>query len=310
MLALLLYAATWLLPVHATARCYFPDGTTLQGPEFVPCNSFNSSNSYCCGAGRVENASAGIYPDACLPNGLCSGHASGALYWREGCSNPDWPEDVCPRNVCEDPSENDINGNAPMTPCDGTNSSSTWCCGANTTSCCGKGSPSEITLRPTLVAVISSTTSSTSPSSTSTSSATQSSSPPSSSSTQTSTSSQASGLSTGAKAGIGVGVALGAVLAFAGLIFFVLAWRRKKQSYSFPDNKTRYTGQQAEYAQTYSLSSSGPEQAYAHYKDAPVEMDSGPGAYELDPTHTTDSQIHQLPDSLPSGHNTGKGEKR
>lgn len=93
------------LPVTIAAKCYLPDGQTLQGPDYVPCDAFNSTDSFCCGANRIANVTANFYPDKCLPNGLCEyGGPGGGLFWREGCSNPDWPSDVCLSNVCSDPS--------------------------------------------------------------------------------------------------------------------------------------------------------------------------------------------------------------
>lgn len=104
--AMLLFFSLAVFLSTADAICYKPTGTTQVTPDFVPCNSFNASNSYCCGAGRPS----GLPSDVCMPNGLCSmaevneTNIDTMLYWREGCSNPDWPEEVCLKNVCPDPS--------------------------------------------------------------------------------------------------------------------------------------------------------------------------------------------------------------
>ncbi|KAF2218851.1 hypothetical protein BDZ85DRAFT_63291 [Elsinoe ampelina] len=125
---MLLYFSLAIFLTTVDATCYKPTGVD-QGRDFVPCNSFNASNSFCCGAGRTD----GLPNDVCMPNGLCSqyevnqSNIDTMLYWREGCSNADWPDEVCLRNVCPDPAQNDSNGNAPITPCDGTPTSRTWC---------------------------------------------------------------------------------------------------------------------------------------------------------------------------------------
>lgn len=109
-----------------------------------------------------------------------------------------------------------------MTPCDGTATSATWCCGTHNTNCCGTGQ--EISLAAILGAPSSSSTSS---SATQTQITSTSQSSPSSTSIPTSTSTPtpppAKGLSTGAKAGIGIGSAALAVLtAGAVCLYFFL----------------------------------------------------------------------------------------
>ncbi|GAM86265.1 hypothetical protein ANO11243_042770 [Dothideomycetidae sp. 11243] len=294
MLRALLAAAALVAHSSATARCYFPDGTTLQGPEFVPCNSFNSTNSYCCGAGRTTNVTADVYPDLCLPNGLCSGGApesdgTRGMFWREGCSNPDWPEEVCPRNVCSDPS----------------------------------GAPAEISLKPTLVAVATSTSSAaSSASATSTTAASTSSlSPTSTGSTAAGTTVAGHSLSSGAKAGIGIGVALGVLIILAAAAFFTLASRKKKRALHAPDQGTvdadarepsmQYRDEHTEPAWSQTAASPAAP-TYAYYADAPAEMDPEGQVHELSTSHNTPlhSQVHQLSDDSMGGKTLGDDEKR
>lgn len=92
----------------------------------------------------------------------------------------------------------DEDGNAQITPCDGTPDSETWCCGSTTDCCSGEHA---ITLAQKLGSRGSSNSSS--------------------------TASRDSGLSNGTKAGIGVGVSVG-VIALMTFLFFVRRAERKR----------------------------------------------------------------------------------
>ncbi|KAL4954130.1 hypothetical protein BDW69DRAFT_183810 [Aspergillus filifer] len=147
-----------------------------------------------------------------MENGLCKNVPSttddndqGFLLRRTGgnlCSDPDWPSESC-LDVC---SGGDYAGNtAQVTPFDGTDNSTEWCCGTST-DCCGTNSA--MTIAPVLAALSFSTASATSSSITSTQASSPTPNADDTSSTsyspsQTTTFSSSSGLSTGAKAGIG-----------------------------------------------------------------------------------------------------------
>lgn len=117
-----------------------------------------------------------------------------------------------------------------MTPCDGTDYSEKWCCGASS-DCCGTGN--EIIV-PTNIytSSVASTTSSSSASATSGSSTTtsglSSASTRSPSSESESEPDSSSGLSTGAKVGVGVGVSVGGLTILGALAFFLYRRRASK----------------------------------------------------------------------------------
>ena len=121
-----------------------------------------------------------------------------------------------------------------LTPCDGTATSETWCCGA-TTDCCdaGQGSPGPITIARRFGETVMSNPHTPTPITPYRSASSDSSSSSSTSSTTPSArpnkKEPKSGLSTGAVAGIGVGAAAGS-LAFAALVFLLLRSRRKAKS--------------------------------------------------------------------------------
>ena len=114
-----------------------------------------------------------------------------------------------------------------VTPCDGSSTSTTWCCGdtsGNNDDCCKPGSSEpRYTIAATFGDAVSTSLSSSSYSASSTSA---------SSRTPSSTSNAkqgGGGLSTGAKAGIGVGAAVGGIALIGACIFCfkALGWRRK-----------------------------------------------------------------------------------
>lgn len=106
-----------------------------------------------------------------------------------------------------------------MTPCSGYGNSTTWCCGAGNTACCGE--VGAITIAAT---VGPSFTSSSTVSSTTTSSTASSSVGPTSTGDGTA-------LSVGAEAGIGVSVSLAGLAILGGIIWFVLRTRRRRRGH-------------------------------------------------------------------------------
>jgi hypothetical protein len=111
--------------------------------------------------------------------------------------------------------EIDGNGNAQVTPCDGTPTSAGWCCGANNTACCN--TPNEMNLAATIGAATSSSASPTSsPTGTTITFP---------SATGTGNSSK---LSTGAEAGIGIGGAV-VLVAVLGTLVYICRRRTRHQ---------------------------------------------------------------------------------
>ncbi|KAL2828182.1 hypothetical protein BDW59DRAFT_159775 [Aspergillus cavernicola] len=216
-LAILLSIAQ-LLSTTEAVTCYRPNGVSSTHNDSKTCQSLNGAASMCCGES-----------DTCLENGICKVSAvsgvqgSNATYWRDTCSVSTWPEVGCLK-VC---ASGDLEGdNSRITPCDGTDTSETWCCGTDT-SCCG--TDDEIHVPSDIYTSSTSTPTSTS---TSTSTSTTQTSADSSTSTPTSApeseSEQSDTLSDSAKAGVGVGVAVGAVAIVASVVFFLLRRRKTK----------------------------------------------------------------------------------
>ncbi|KAJ9293795.1 hypothetical protein DTO271G3_7422 [Paecilomyces variotii] len=179
----------------------------------------------CCATNRTNpsggNANDGYTADICLQNGLCMNIQNGGnttTYWRVMCTSTDWSTGGKCLDVCADEGTAGYSGTARVTPCDGTPTSTTWCCGLNNTACCN--STSAITV-PALFGATSTSTSTSSSKSTSTENAT-------SSSPSATANNASSGLSTGAKAGVGVGVAAGAIAIIAVVVFLLRARRRSK----------------------------------------------------------------------------------
>ncbi|KAL3476648.1 hypothetical protein BJX99DRAFT_258195 [Aspergillus californicus] len=120
--------------------------------------------------------------------------------------------------------DDDGGDTAQITPCDGTDNSTEWCCGLNATDCCGTSDA--ITIAPVLAALATPTPSSSSTATSSTASPTTYPEPD----TQFSSSSS-NGLSTGAKAGIGAGVGAGGIAIIGALLYFWLRRRKAKPAY-------------------------------------------------------------------------------
>lgn len=198
--------------------CYLPNGvgtdvTFSENP--VKCPNSNT----CCFTNRTnppggDIAKGGFPRDECLPNGLCqyrgynsTSGSSWQVYFRNFCAVSTW--DGC-LNICLDGKYPADSGR--MTPCDGTNTSETWCCGG-TPACCN--GPNAVNLASVLQ---SSTTSGYHTTSTSVGGT--------GASTPGSSTDLKPGLSKGAKVGIGVGAAIGGVACLALVGFFYVKFRR------------------------------------------------------------------------------------
>ncbi|KAF2150174.1 hypothetical protein K461DRAFT_323620 [Myriangium duriaei CBS 260.36] len=257
------------------ATCYMSNGTA-QSDAFKPCQSFHGS--YCCELNvnvTVNNVTQ--VEDACLDNGLCKmvEDKTGIIsYWREGCSDPSWPSDWCLTGVCGNGVDNNYNNDAAMTPCDGTASSKTWCCGHNNTACCGKGLPDEYTISPTIAGLAAYRTSQTQSTVTTSSTTSQSSTPNFQSATPASSSTipPSKGVSGGAKAGIGIGVGLGliALVSVAVLLIFMRKRRAQKSQATSSD-----TAEHSEHAYMWDPQpGTGPAELQTSYTDGPAEMEA------------------------------------
>ncbi|KAF2204695.1 hypothetical protein GQ43DRAFT_477976 [Delitschia confertaspora ATCC 74209] len=227
----LLFAFPFFLPV--ASDCFFPNGQLQTNLGFAPCSNTPSDplSSICCGVNRTNafggDPSKGTPRDKCLPNGICVYQASGSLpqYNRAYCTETNWKAGKC-LDVCTYNLDHDY---AQLTPCDGTESSLTWCCG-NTTECCNVKDPKPGVPLPVTIARtfgLSTTSSSTmgvmSATPSNTPQATPEPTPQLSSHAGTSTS-----LSTGAKAGLGVSSAV-AALALLALGFFIFRTLQAKK---------------------------------------------------------------------------------
>ncbi|KAL4781974.1 hypothetical protein BJX76DRAFT_369473 [Aspergillus varians] len=211
--ALVLGTSHLLAASAEDVTCYKPDRTSKTFNGTMLCSDVDGAVSMCCG-----------WNDVCLDNGLCKVKGTPSGYWRDMCSISSWPDVGC-LNVCTDDGDIDDAGNAPMTPCDGTDYSETWCCG-QTTDCCG--TDEEVTI-PTNIYVSTSTPNSTSTSTSASLTSTQATTSSSSTTTPSSEQSQtSSGLSSGSKAGIGVGVAAGVIVVVGFFSFLVMRRRRKR----------------------------------------------------------------------------------
>ncbi|KAF7182368.1 hypothetical protein CNMCM7691_001848 [Aspergillus felis] len=226
-------------PVSST--CYYPNGTA--DDNYQPCNRVQGVNGMCCALDRPNSPggpdSKGYTADNCLENGLCQNivqkMSTGQMvytYWRTLCTSTDWSTNGC-LNVC---TQGDVypGHTVPLTPCENTTESRTWCCGQNNTACCGTSDA--ITLAPTLavgllasMSTVASTSVSTVAPSSSSSAATVASIPSASTPVSASQPSDSS-LSTGAKVGIGVGVGVGSVAVFGALFVLLVRWRRRVAS--------------------------------------------------------------------------------
>ncbi|KAJ0423272.1 hypothetical protein BJY00DRAFT_278949 [Aspergillus carlsbadensis] len=233
-----------LLIPKTTAVCYLPNGLPDLNEVNQPCFPDSNAIRMCCASNR-SNPSGGFLSngrtsDTCMENGLCKNVARDVdeddntvvvtEYWRDLCTSSEWPEDNCV-DVCSQGDDAEVT--VQVTPCDGTENSTEWCCGSST-DCCG--TDAAVTIAAILPALASRNASSTSTSSTSSTSATSplttTTSPPTTptpdeSSTEPIVSTSDSGLSTGAKAGIGVGSAAGAILLIAAAAFL---WARRRKA--------------------------------------------------------------------------------
>ena len=74
-----LFVAALLIPFHATATCFWPNGD-VAAESYVPCNG--TAEGACCDRG-----------DICTTSGLCLGRA-GYMY-RGGCTSSEWAPFQC-----------------------------------------------------------------------------------------------------------------------------------------------------------------------------------------------------------------------
>ncbi|GFG23842.1 hypothetical protein IFM61606_03734 [Aspergillus udagawae] len=226
-----------------SSACYYPNGTA--DDNYQPCNRVQGVNGMCCSLDRPNSPggpdSKGYTADFCLENGLCQNivqkMSTGQMvytYWRTLCTSTDWSTNGC-LNVCTQ-GEVYPGHTVPLTPCENTPESRTWCCGQNNTACCGTSEA--IILAPTLAvgllaststSTVSSTSVSTVPPSSS-SSATPAASIPSTSTPVSASQARDSSLSTGAKVGIGIGVGVGSVAVFGALAVLLVGWRSRVAS--------------------------------------------------------------------------------
>ncbi|KAH1346827.1 hypothetical protein KXV68_005764 [Aspergillus fumigatus] len=223
-------------PVSST--CYYPNGTA--DDHYQPCIRVQGVNGMCCALDRTNPPggpdSQGFTADICLENGLCQNIVQRVstdemiyTYWRTLCTSADWSTNGC-LNVCTG-GEVNPGRTLPLTPCENTPESKTWCCGQNNTACCGTSEA--ITLAPTLAVGLvasTSTTASTSVSTVSPSSypsSTTAASVPSASTLVSASQPRDSSLSAGAKVGIGIGVGVGSVAVFGAMAVLLVRWRRR-----------------------------------------------------------------------------------
>ncbi|KAF4166656.1 hypothetical protein CNMCM6936_006363 [Aspergillus lentulus] len=131
-----------IAPVFST--CYYPNGTA--DDNYQQCNRVQGVNGMCCALDRPNSPggpdSKGYTADICLENGLCQNivqkMSTGQMiytYWRTLCTSTDWSTNGC-LNVCTQ-GEVYPGHTVPLTPCENSPGSRTWCCGQNNTACCG-----------------------------------------------------------------------------------------------------------------------------------------------------------------------------
>ncbi|KAF2872363.1 hypothetical protein BDV95DRAFT_593749 [Massariosphaeria phaeospora] len=227
------------------AECFGLDGNTM-GPENQPCSNVPGAISACCASNRTNHfggsSTQGATADKCLSNGLChnievySPSVIYVHYWRSGCTTTPGDNRLCLADVCIKPPQVRGGGGAEMTPCNGNETSETWCCGTNT-DCCG--TKDEVRL-PVIMGLSSSSSSSiavsTSTPSTSLGS-TGTSTPTAAPLAESPRVEQRASLGAGAIAGIAVSVTI-AALAILALLILGRRWRRRKAALNEPAEGT------------------------------------------------------------------------
>ncbi|GAQ10249.1 hypothetical protein ALT_7570 [Aspergillus lentulus] len=225
-----------IAPVFST--CYYPNGTA--DDNYQQCNRVQGVNGMCCALDRPNSPggpdSKGYTADICLENGLCQNivqkMSTGQMvytYWRTLCTSTDWSTNGC-LNVCTQ-GEVYPGHTVPLTPCENSPGSRTWCCGQNNTACCGTSEA--IILAPMLAVGLLAPTSSVASTSVSTASpssaspATTAASVPTTAISASASQPRDSSLSTGVKVGIGIGVGVGSVVVFGSLAVLLVRWRRR-----------------------------------------------------------------------------------
>lgn len=238
----------------ALCNCYYSNGSLTPTVKYLKC----TNTPTCCALNRTNPPGGDLIDgptiDDCLPNGMCQNRITKdgtkqQRYWRSPCANSDWTNGNC-LNICTDAvschnehcsstsvpcvcsvlasnytKDTEITfGSVEMTPCDGTNLSSSWCCG-KTTGCCSSsenrwiipsnfGAPASSTLSPSMITANPKTLSSTSAATEALASSTSIS------------QMNARTLSASEKTGIGLGATIGMLFVFA--LGFSLAQGKKK----------------------------------------------------------------------------------
>ncbi|KAJ4983949.1 hypothetical protein SVAN01_10570 [Stagonosporopsis vannaccii] len=269
----------------AQGQCRFGNGTLLPDvPEwniYQPCPSADGPPTICCATNRDNppwgNISLGYTRDECLPNGLCQNR----ITTNEGQPVTTWFVDYCTEygqadsaakclNICPTAS---LELTAKITPCDGTATSSRWCCG-DTRGCCNSNTGVvllEQVLGQVSSSVISFSSSATSPAASTPSSSQSSTSAASSaaaSSSPTDTNnpnSASSGLGGGAIAGIVIGAIAGLALIAAALYFARRASQKKRSNTS----DEAPTIAEVPYSPAPAMQELGPTVKYAHVQEMP-----------------------------------------
>ena len=88
----------WLLCLYtlfplSRSECYFPNGAPVNNGTYRACIAVQGTASMCC---RQYDTN----PDICQKNGLCKDPKGN--YWRDSCTDRNWKDPHCLKNVCED----------------------------------------------------------------------------------------------------------------------------------------------------------------------------------------------------------------
>ena len=250
------------LPSLITSSCYSRNGTLITDIAYQPCSSIGESA--CCGTNHDGAGHTNVANDVCETNGLCQNYEAFdgtnegvKLWWRQGCTDPEWKSPNCLASVCD--TEEYEDDNAPVYSCGNGN----WACGKK--SYCSTSSrlftlaatvgkevvvSTSASASASMTSVVTASLSSAPASTTSTSASSDNPSSLRSSSTPTKTASStqlpapiSSGLGTGAKAGIGAGIAVFILL--LGIILFLLHKIKKDRKTQQAWDKTELPGQSA-----------------------------------------------------------------
>ena len=167
----------------------------------------------------------------------------------------------------------DGNDNIRMTPCDGTVTSETWCCGDQNTTCCGDSNKA-ITLAPTFGI---SSTSATGAATVITVTASQPSGTNAQDATQPNTQQVSSGVSGGAAAGIAIGTLVAGILIGA-LVSWFVAKRQARRNQGLHATSSTFPQQSSNRQKGYPMQKSEPTTTTSAHElgvvRPPAELDS------------------------------------